>query len=541
MAIVFLTAIPLAAIFLRLFDGPGESWQHIVDTVLPDYISNSLWLITGCVLGTFLLGVSCAWIISRYKIPLQSTLEWLLILPLSIPSYITAYAYSGFLDYNGSLSRMLDALGLPYTRIDIMNLGGLVFVLSISLFPYVYLASRAMFVFQSGRLLEAAKLLGHSERRSFFKIVLPMARPAIVGGLLLVVMEVLNDYGAAHYFGVNTFTTGIFRTWFSLEEPETAIFLCALLLVIVFLFISIERWTRKNKKYFLATRSQFILSKKVPAKSKRILFGLLLGTPVFLGFLVPVGQLVYWAVLTFDRVASDQLFLNGMQSLLIAAVGALLTVLVALLMIYFPKWNRLRILKRSAQVTTLGYAIPGAVLAIGVMIPSLKLDNWIIETVEYFFGTKIGFVLNGTMILLVYAYVIRFLAVGFQPINSNNEKIGIRLNEASRMLGKKHFFTLRRIDIPLLKPALIGAFILVFIDTMKELPLTLILKPYDFNTLAVKAYEYASDELVMEAALPSLMIILIGVIPIIFLNYFMISGQQPPTKNNHISEQQNIE
>lgn len=525
LAIIAFIAIPLFTIFFEVFFGPGESWGHVKSYLLLDYTMNSLYLIVGCILLTFLFGVSSAWIISRYELPFQKWLEWLLILPLAIPSYITAYAYSGFFDYGGSLERILDTLGVTFIKFNITNIFGLIFILSVSLFPYVYVVSRAIFLYQSGRLIEASKILGASESKTFFKIVLPIARPAIVGGLVLVLMEVLNDFGAAKYYGVNTFTTGIFRSWFALEEISTAVYLSAILLLVVFSIIGLERFLRGNKNYEIATKSDFKLPKLKLTFSKRVLLFFIVSLPIAFGFILPVLQLVFWCALTFSKVASYSFFIIALQSLGIALLTSAVTVIFAVMVLYIPKWNRISILSRSSYLAILGYAIPGAVLAIGVMIPTLHLDKWFIKVAKSLFDVNIGFVINGTIIVLVYAYIIRFIAVAFNPLEAGQLKIGKSLTESSKLLGQSNMKTFFKIDLPLLKPSLFSAFILVFVDTMKELPLTLILKPYDINTLAVKAYEYASDELIMESALPSLCIIVTGVLPIILLNKLILKGE----------------
>lgn len=525
LAIVLFMTIPLLTIIFQLFYGPGELWSHIVSNVLVDYVLNSFWLLLGCLSIVFMIGVSSAWLVSRYYFPFSKQIEWLLILPLALPSYITAYAYAGFFDYGGSLSFILKNLGIDSFKIDIMNLPGLIFILSISLFPYVYVVSRGFFLYQSGRLIESSKLLGVNEKNTFFKVILPLARPAIVGGLLLVAMEVLNDYGAAKYYGISTFTTGIFRTWFSLEDAATAIYLCAILLVIIFLFVLLEKNQRKHINYEMSSKSSSKLPKISVSKKKQWVLVLLLSIPIFLGFILPIAQLLYWSFLTFASVASYSFLMIALQSLWIAFVSAFFTVLFALLIVYIPKWNRLKILKKTTQLSTIGYAIPGAVLAIGVLIPLIAFDKWIIEMVRTIFSKDIGFIINGTIFALIYAYVIRFLAVAFNPIQAHQLKIGGALSESSRLLGKGNLKTFLKIDLPLLKPALMGAFILVFMDTMKELPLTLILKPYNIQTLAVKAYEYASDELILEASLPSLCIVVTGIIPVILLNKFILNDK----------------
>lgn len=512
LTIVLFITIPVITIFINLFYGPGETWSHLVTNLLPNYLLNSFWLIIGTSVVTLFFGISSAYVVSRYHVPFRKQLEWLLILPLAIPSYITAYAYAGIFDYGGVFEKIFSV------KVDIMNHLGLIFVLSVSLYPYVYVASRAFFLNQSKNIIEASKLLGAGEFKTFVKLILPLSRPAFIGGLTLVLMEVLNDYGAAKYYGINTFTTGIFRAWFSLEEPETAIYLSAILVAIIFLIISIEKWQRKRIGYSNTVKNhQQAKREKTSTKQKTILF-IIVFIPVLFGFLLPLFQLMYWAFLTYKEVFNQEFLAISLQSLVISIVSAFSTVVFALALIFLSKWNRLSIIKSIAKIGILGYAIPGAVIAVGVLIPTLFLDKWLVVFFRELCNYKIGFILNGTIVALVYAYIVRYMAVAYNPIEASSLKFGESLPEASKLLGKGNFFTFKKIEFPLLKPAIFSAFILVFVDVMKELPLTLILKPYNINTLAVKAYEYASDEMIAEASLPSLFIIVTGIIPILFLN-----------------------
>lgn len=521
-AIVFFLALPVMSIGFTLFNGPGETWGHIVAHLLPGYIYNTLFLVAGCSLLVLVIGVSTAWLVTRFEFPFRKQMEWLLILPLAIPSYIVAYAYAGVFDYGGSLNLILNYLGIDFIRVDIMNKYGLAYVLSISLFPYVYVSSRAFFLNQANSMFEASKMLGVGEARSFFKLILPLARPAIVAGLVLVLMEVLNDYGAAQYFGVNTFTTGIFRAWFSLEEPETAIYLSALLIVIVFVLILIEKWQSRHIKVAnLRTDNRHIYRKTGSRRMQFAIFSAVL-LPILLGFLIPVLQLFYWAVLTAHKVFNYDFLMISLQTFGIATLTAVITVVFATLLIYFSKWSYLSFIKSLARMGILGYAIPGAVIAIGVMVPTLVFDKWLIGVMDSLFAYKRGLLLHGTLLVLVYAYCVRFLAVAFNPIESTSLKVDKAIPDSSKMLGVGNLKTFFKIEYPLIKTGIFSALILVFIDVLKELPLTLILKPYHVSTLAVKAYEYASDEMIMEAAIPSLFIIFTATLPVIFLNKLLI-------------------
>ncbi|HZH54669.1 MAG TPA: ABC transporter permease subunit, partial [Sphingobacteriaceae bacterium] len=320
----------------------------------------------------------------------------------------------------------------------------------------------------------------------------------------------------------NTFVTGIFRAWFALEEPDTAIYLSALLIVIVLVLLMLERWQRKNIR--IASLKYSPLSpRRITGKWMQWFILVVLLVPIALGFIIPLAQLIYWAFLTAAQVFNTDFLYISFQSLGIGLVTALITIWFALGLIYFSKWNNLVSVRNVSKIGILGYAMPGAVIAIGVMIPTLALDKWIIGMMEQHFGLNIGFLIHGSMVALVYAYMVRFLAVAYHPIESSGQKISKSIPDSSKMLGIGNIRTLFRIELPLMKSGVLSAFILVFVDVMKELPLTLILKPYQVNTLAVKAYEYASDERVMEAALPSLFIIATAAIPIIFLNRLQVT------------------
>lgn len=521
LTIIFFLALPIMFIGVKLFSGPGETWGHIVSYLLPEYIGNSLYLVLFCSILTLILGVSSAWCVSRYDFPFRQQLEWLLILPLAIPSYIVGYAYAGIFDYGGSLELLLRQFNLELMRLDIMNRAGLAFVLSISLFPYVYVSSRAFFLNQANNLLEASNMLGVSERRTFFRLMLPLARPAIVAGLVLVWMEVLNDYGAASYYGVNTFTTGIFRSWFSLEEPETAVYLSALLIAIIFALILFEKWQVRNVKFTSSKTDNAQIQRRKPSQAMKWIIFFVVFLPVILGFVLPLIQLIYWAVLTASTVFDIKFLMISLQSFGISMVSAIITVFFALSLIYFSKWSTLQSIKSIARVGVLGYAIPGAVIAIGIMLPTLALDKWLINIFAKF-GIDTGLIINGTLIALFYAYAVRFLAVAYNPIDSVALKVDSSIPDSSKVLGVGNLKTFFKIEFPLIKTGVFSAIILVFIDVLKELPLTLILKPYQVDTLAVKAFEYASDEMVMEAAIPSLFIIFTAMIPVIFLNKLLI-------------------
>jgi len=509
-AIALFVAIPLFSILINLFSGVGNMWNHIVSHYLFDYISNSVILIIGTGLLTFFFGTSCAWFVAKYEFPFRKWIEKLLFLPLAIPSYIVAYTYVGLFDNGGTIIRGLQSIGLPIQKLDFMNIYGLIIVLSFSLFPYVYASTRVMFLSFPKSIYESSILLGASNKRYFFSVALPLASPAIIGGLFLVFMEVLNDYGAAKYYGINTFTTGIFRSWTMLEDLQSAVYLSALLVVLVFLIAGLVAWQRGKKSYAIKgnkLQENNFQRKRLKGK-KGVLYIFILSIPLLFGLILPVFQLIIWAVQTFDEMFNIDLLWTALQSLLIAFFAALTTLVTAVALIYFSRWNHFKKINIFKRIGTIGYVIPGAIIGIGIIKSSQGFITFFSEN----FNISIGYIFYGSSIVLIYAYVFRFLSVTYNPLEANSLKVGKHISESSYLLGTGKLKTLFKIDLPLLKGALASSFVLIFIDVMKELPLTLILKPYNIETLAISAYAYAEDEMVAEAALPSLVLILIVII-----------------------------
>ena len=517
--ISLLLAIPVFAILISLFKGTGEMWEHITSYFLIDYIQNSLILLLGSGIICFVIGTSSAWVVSRYKFKGRKIIEWLLFMPLAIPSYIAAYSYVGLFGYGGSFIKFINYLGFnSIDNIEMMNIYGLVWVLSFSLYPYVYASTRLIFQSYPTRLKDTASLLGASKNKYFFKIALPLASPAIIGGLFLVFMEVLNDYGAAKYYGINTFTTGIFRTWTALEDLQSSIYLSAILVVLVFVLVLIVKWLRGRRSYNLKTynsNDQDEIYMKDLKGLKKIIFLTIVFVPILFGFLFPFLQLIIWGIQTFESMFNSDLLNIGIQTLFLGLSTSIIIVFLATSLIYLSKWNYLKQLNVTSKLATLGYVIPGAIIGIGV----IKSSHSITEYFNTYHNIKIGYIIYNSILVLIYAYVFRFIAVAFNSIESNTLKLSKSLSESSNLLGFGKIKTFFKIDFPLIKNALLTSFILVFIDVIKELPLTLILKPYNLSTLAIKAYEYAEDERVAEAALPALFLIFIIGSMISVVNY----------------------
>jgi iron(III) transport system permease protein len=531
--LALLIGLPIYTLLFKLFDGnsSGEVWSHLVDTVLTNYIVNSVGLVIVVSILTLLIGVSSAWVVSVCDIPFRRHFEWVLILPLAIPSYIAAYTYAGIFDYTGPIQTFLRDngwIGVQY--IDIMNFWGIAVVMSLVLFPYVYVVARSSFINQSATLLEASRILGSSSTKTFFKIALPITRPAIIGGLSLVLMEVLNDYGAVKYFGINTFTTGIFRAWFSLGDPGAAINLSGILMLFIFLLISAERWQRGKNVLDEGGHTGRHLKRYQLKGWKKVAAWLICFIPLFLGFIAPVFQLILWSAQTIHKIINPDFMMLMLNSFGLALMAASLCVAISLVILYAVRINPSPFFKLLSKLVSLGYSIPGAVIAIGIMIPMLGFDKILIEFWSNTFDTKIGLIFSGTLFALTFAYVVRFLTVAINPIDAAFKKHSNSMDEAAHSLGAGSIKTLWKVNLPLIKSALVSGGILVFVDILKELPLTLILRPFNFHTLATKAYELASDEMVAESATPSLIIILIGVVPIILLNRLM----KTPSKDGSI-------
>jgi iron(III) transport system permease protein len=522
LVVVALVLLPLASIFVGVLGESSETWRHLARTVLPLYLWNSAALVVGVGLLTLVIGVATAWLVTTCEFPGRKTFEWALILPLAVPTYIIAYTYAELLAHagpvQGVLQLFLDPASTARIRIGLMSLPGAGLMMALVLYPYVYLITRASFLKQSGGVLETSRILGKPPLDTFFRVALPLARPAVVAGVTLVLMEVLNEYGAVKYFGVPTFTTGIFRAWFSLGDSPAAIRLSGCLLLFVFLLIILER-AQRGRARFGARSGRFrpVVPFRLTGWHRWAAFGAC-ALPVLLGFVLPALQLGAWALQVAPE-ALDRRFLALAANSFGLAVGAgTVAVLAALLIVYTVRLSPTPLLRLSARVSSLGYSIPGAVIAVGVLIPFIWLDRQAAALLRATTGIPVGLLLTGTVVALVFAYVVRFLAVALNPVDAGFERICGNLDETSRSLGSPPMKTLLRVNIPLLKGTLLSAGLLVFVDVLKELPLTLILRPFDFDTLATRTFQLAMDEQVARSALPALLIILTGIVPVIVLS-----------------------
>lgn len=523
-AIALLVATPILIVLGSIFVGSTEAWGHLATTVLPRYIANSLWLVLGTAVGVLLLGVSTAWLVTMCRFPGSRLFEWALLLPLAVPAYLLGYVYTELLEYYGPIQSGLRAL-FGWTEVGdywfppIRSLGGAVVMLSLVLYPYVYLLVRVAFLEQSVCMLEASRSLGCGPWRSFFKVALPLTRPAIVAGVALVSMETLNDFGTVQYFAVDTFTVGIYRTWFGMGEPTTASQLSALLLGFVLLLLLCEQASRRHARYHQST-SRYQRSSPYVLQGWRM--GLAIGVcslPIGLGFGIPAAMLVNMTLAHLPESFSQQFWQLAQHSFILASVTAGLGVLLALLMAYGLRLRPSPTMNFAVRVASIGYAIPGTVIAVGVLIPIGRLDNAIDSWMRTYTGISTGLLLSGTIIVLVFAYLVRFLAISFNSVESSLERVKPSLDDAARSLGHGSASTLCKIHAPLISGGLLTAAILLFVDVMKELPATLIVRPFNFDTLAVRVYQLAADERLAEAAAPALAIVAVGIIPVMLLSW----------------------
>ena len=521
-SIALLLAVPVLVIVGFVFVPVGDTWSHLAETVLQDYVSNSLLLMIGVAAGTLVGGVGTAWLTSMCRFPGRAVFEWALLLPMAMPAYIIAYTYTGLLDFAGPVQSGLRALtGWGYGDYwfpEIRSLGGAALMLALVLFPYVYLLTRAAFLSQSLCVLDVSRTLGNGPWRTFFAVALPLARPAIVAGLSLALMETLADYGTVQYFGVQTFTTGIFRTWYGLGSAPAAAQLSALLLGFVLILIAVERGSRKQARYHhTSQRHQAIRRFRLGGWRAGAAFGFCL-LPLLFGFIVPAGQLAVWSITVAEQAYDADFARLVLNSLELAAAAALLALALALLLAYGKRLVPTRTVSGAVRLAGMGYAVPGTVIAVGVIIPFAWLDNTLDAWMRATFGISTGLILSGTLAALLFAYLVRFLAVALQTVESGLGKIKPSTDEAGRSLGLKPGQVLARIHLPMLTGSLLTAVLLVFVDVLKELPATLILRPFNFNTLAVRAFELASDERLADSAPAALTIVAAGLIPVILLS-----------------------
>ncbi|WP_170564214.1 ABC transporter permease [Ruegeria atlantica] len=513
--------LPMVAVVLAAVTGGTDTVSHLVETVLPGYALTTVILVVLVAIGTFSIGVGAAWLVTMTRFPGVRFLEIALVLPLAFPAYVLAYAYTFILDHPGIVQttlRQVTGWGpRDYWFPEIRSTEGAAVMLILVLYPYVYLLARAAFLQQSATAFLAARALGKSPWLAFWHVSLPMARPAIAGGVLLAIMETIADFGTVAYFGVQTFATGIYTSWFSIGDRAAAAQLALCLLGFALIMAVAERMQRGKAKYYQAGKSHASLpSAQLKGWQSVAAFTLCL-VPVLLGFLLPVFILIQMGLTSEQNLLSRRYIGFIQNSLTLAGVAAVVTVCAAICVGFFQRLRPGRGSSTAGYLARLGYAVPGGVIAVGLMVPFARFDNALDSWMRETFDISTGLLVTGSIWLLVAAYMVRFLAAALSAYEGGQSTVHANMDAASRSLGQSPLGTLRRVHLPILTPSLLTALLIVFVDVMKELPATLIMRPFNFDTLAVQAYRLASDERLEGAAVPSLVILAVGLLPVILI------------------------
>ena len=521
-SIIFLLIAPIIAIIFSSFENTFSLWIHLINTRLEFYLYNTFLLMFGVGVTTFIIGVGLAWLICRYDFFMKNIIEWALLLPLALPSYIIAYCYTDFLEYSGylqTLRRNIFELNSPneYFFPEIRSLGGAIFVISFVLYPYVYLITKVAFRSTPTSLLELAEING---KNPLYSVALPLARPAIIAGLSLVLMETISDFGTVDFFAVETITLGIFNLWLGMNNLAAASQLALIGFTFVLVLFALELAAR-NKQRFNDTKITLYrgFNKKVSPLKNLFIFVICL-LPLVIGFIIPVLILIINSISYLDLESFNNLINLSINSFLISIITSLVIVILSLILVVGLKFYNFKGMNFLSTVAGIGYAFPGIIIALGSLFFISFLQNTT-NSIFLFLGTEIEIIMIGSFFILIFAYVSRFNAVAFGAINSGISRIPPNMMEASLTLGKPFGFSFIKIILPLIKPSILTATILAFVDIIKELPITLLLRPFNFETLATYVYQYANDEMLGRASGPALLIVFIGLIPILFINNVM--------------------
>lgn len=512
--IALLTLIPLLVVMGSFLHPEPEIWQHLSEYVLPEVLKNTLILIVGVGLGVLLLGVPLAWLTAVCQFPGRQFFAWALMLPLAMPAYVLAFVMVGLLDFTGPVQTLLrEWTGSSAWFPRIRSTGGVILVMSLAFYPYVYLLARNAFLTQGKRALEAAQMLGMSRPRAFFAVALPMARPWLIAGVTLALMETLADFGTVSIFNFDTFTTAIYKSWFSLFNLTAASQLASLLVLLVLLMLGLERWGRGARRYHgrIVARERIILTRSQGRWATAVCTLVLL-----LAFLIPMAQLLVWCAEVWREDFDSRYPGFILRSIGISLLAALIVTVLALLMVYVQRRYPAKITSVLVRIATVGYAVPGTVLAVGVFIPIAWLDNQLLP-IAHALGFTTFQILKGSVAVMLLALAARFMAVGFQPIDSAMQRISRNQEDAARTLGVSERGLLWRLHLPLLQGGVMTAVLMVFVDVMKEMPITLMTRPFGWDTLAVRVFEMTSEGMWQNAALPSLLIVISGLLPVILL------------------------
>ncbi len=513
--ILILFLAPILVILSSVFSGYSENWQHIYNYVLADYVINSIILVAGVSVLVMTIGTVTAWIVTNYSFFGKKFFEWGLILPLAIPPYILAYTFTGLFDSYGTVNEIARNLFNLQANVtvfpNIRNIYGAIIVFSFTLYPYVYLICRTAFLNQSRSMFEVGRTLGLSNTSIFFRLALPLVRPALIAGTMIVAMETLSDFGAVDHFAVSTFTTGIFRTWYGMYDLTTAMQLASMLLIFITFCLIIERISRKNANYStIASNYKPTPVKSLPPISSMACFFVCF-LPLFIGFILPILEILNWTLSWNSGFLNKQFFSISINTILLSILSAILCTFIAMIINFSIRYKNSFTLKFINPFLNIGYAVPGLILAVGIVQLFVFLDNNVLNSFEEYF-------LTGSFVGLIFAYIIKSYALANSTYEAGYQKISTVLDDSARILKSKGFNLLFRVHFPILKTSFYTSILLVMSEVVKELPATLILRPFNFETLAVSTYIYASEERMIEAAAPAIAIVLIGLIPIFFLS-----------------------
>ena len=529
--IALIICLPVVALLLSWLEWNATSvqvMQEMAQTVLPDYVLTSLILCIGVATGVTVLGTSTAAAVTLFRFPGRSFFEWALLLPMAMPAYVVAYAYTDFLQFSGPLQNFIRHQTGAEGRVfpEIRSLGGAVLVFSLALYPYVYLLARTALSERASQLMEAARMLGAPLQRRILEVAIPLARPAVAAGIALALMETLADFGVSSYFGIQTFTAGVYKAWLVMDNRIAAAQLATLLLGTVMLLLQLEKKAQARMRFSSMRTGVYSTSDAQPTAligAKGLALTAWCALPLFFGFALPVLLMLRPLIASDIDIPWSRFFNWSINSLQLGLVTALLAVMAALVL-SFNSRSKPDVFSRTATILVgLGYAIPGAVVVVGMLLPAMWLQH-------YWPSWQLGYWLTATVLGLIWAYLVRFCAVALQSVQSGYARIPISLDDSSRMLGVSGFKLLAQVHTPLLKRSIFAATLLVFVDVMKELPATLVLRPFNTDTLAVMAYQLARDERLGEAALPSLALVLVGLIPVMMLSRAMNKTRLQPTQ-----------
>ena len=505
---------PILIILFSLLGDYSENWQHIYNYVLTDYIVNSLFLVSGVSTLVIIIGSVTAWIVTNYQFVGRRFFEWGLILPLAIPPYILAYTFTGLFDSYGTLNEIARSIfNLQQSESlfpNIRNIYGAILVFSFTLYPYVYLICRTAFLNQSRSMFEIGRTLGLSQKLIFLKLALPVVRPALIAGTMIVAMETLSDFGAVDHFAVSTFTTGIFRTWYGMYDLTTAMQLASMLLIFITFCLVIERISRRNASFSTISSNFKPTSIKKVSSQQSFLCFVICFVPIFIGFILPILEILNWSLRVNSGFFEKHFFSISFNTILLSVFSAILCTFIAMLINFSIRYKNSSTIKAINPFLNIGYAVPGLILAVGIVQLFVFLDNNVLNSFE-------GYFVTGSIFGLIFAYIIKSYALANSTYEAGYQKISQTLDDSARILKSKGLNLLFRIHFPLLKTSFFTSILLVTSEVVKELPATLILRPFNFETLAVSTYIYASEERMIEAAAPATAIILIGLIPIFFL------------------------